>query len=172
MGDAELELTLGQILDRAIEATQADFGNIQLLSPKDGSLRIAAQRGFETPFLQFFRVVKNDKTACASAMQNARPIVVREVRQSKMFTESARRELLNAGVRAVQSTPVQSTDGRIVAMISTHFRAPHAPTPPQMARVEALARELSAALHLRERPTPLDVRKTIEELRESRAAKR
>jgi len=45
-------------LDAAVEGTGADMGNIQL-SRADG-LVIVAQRGFDTPFLDFFSCVGNE----------------------------------------------------------------------------------------------------------------
>jgi len=166
----ELQTALGEILDRAIDATAADFGNIQLRSP-DGSLRIAVHRGFDRDFLQFFRVVKNDKTVCASALKDGRRVVVRDVRRSAKFTESTRRELLKAGVLAVQSTPVRLQDGRIVAMVSTHFRRRHTPTRTQLARIDRLVREAADLIGREAAALALDVRQTIEDFRDSAGAK-
>jgi DNA-binding response OmpR family regulator len=45
---------LDETLDAAIAITRADKGNIQLLNAESGMLEIAAQRGFERPFLSFF----------------------------------------------------------------------------------------------------------------------
>ena len=41
------ESALEAILDAAIALTHADKGNIQLIDDKTGTLRIAAQRGFD-----------------------------------------------------------------------------------------------------------------------------
>ena len=48
----DFPLLLHEILDAAIEITGAQMGNIRLL--EGDLLRIAAQRGFEEPFLEFF----------------------------------------------------------------------------------------------------------------------
>jgi hypothetical protein len=37
--------------------TGADLGNLQIRDPTDGTLRIAAQSGFEREFLEYFEVV-------------------------------------------------------------------------------------------------------------------
>jgi hypothetical protein len=49
---------LAGILDAAINLTGADKGNIQLPDAASGSLVIAAQRGFEEPFLNIFANVR------------------------------------------------------------------------------------------------------------------
>jgi hypothetical protein len=51
----ELTDLLGEFLEAAIEITGAHKGNIQLF--QDGALKIVQQRGFETPFLDFFDAV-------------------------------------------------------------------------------------------------------------------
>ena len=44
----------------AIALSQADKGNVQLLDSDSGALTIAAQRGFEEPFLSLFEYVRDD----------------------------------------------------------------------------------------------------------------
>ena len=61
-------------LDAAISGTAARMGNIQLACP-DG-LRIAAQRGFDEPYLAFFGLVEGDALACGQAMKHGKRIVV------------------------------------------------------------------------------------------------
>ncbi len=48
----DVSTLLQEIIDAAVAITEADMGNIQLL--EEGTLRIAAQHGFESPFLDFF----------------------------------------------------------------------------------------------------------------------
>jgi YesN/AraC family two-component response regulator len=68
---------LHDVLDAAIEITQADMGNIQLL--RDGELKIVAQRGFHAPFLEYFESVREGSAACGMAMKRARRVVVEDV---------------------------------------------------------------------------------------------
>ena len=166
-----LHIALNEILQRAIDVTDADFGNIQLVFPRDGSLRIAVHHGFDTRFLTFFRVVKHDLSACAAALQQSKRVVVRDVRRSRLFTEAARRELLKAGVKSVQSTPVCTPEGKVLAMVSTHFRARRVPTRGQLRRVDVLARDAADVIESAGTPGRVDVKKTIEELHDSTVAK-
>jgi len=154
------------VLDWAIATTGADFGNIQLLAPSDGSLRIVAQRGFSHSFLEFFRVVNDDRTACGAAMSLGRQVVVPDVRYSPIFTEPARRILLNDGVLACQSTPILAAGGRVIGMLSTHYNAPYVPAGRRLLKVDALARR-AASLTLPEVRSDLlmDVRTLIDDIR-------
>jgi PAS domain S-box-containing protein len=124
-----LELTqcLDKIIETAIVITQADKGNIQLFDGKSGILEIAAQRGFEEPFLKFFAAVRSEEASvCAPAVRSAQRVIVEDVTQSDIFAgQPSLRVLLDAGVRAVQSTPIITGTGDLLGTISTHFSKPH-----------------------------------------------
>ena len=120
---------LAQILDAAIAITGADKGNIQLVDPASDALHIATSRGFEQPFLDFFSAVrKGEAAACGTVLQTTERVIVEDVARSKIFTgQPALAVLLDAGVRAVQSTPLTGRTGVVLGMISTHFSRSHRP---------------------------------------------
>jgi PAS domain S-box-containing protein len=126
----ELHGCLEDILDTAIAITGADKGNIQLLDAATDTLEIAAQRGFQKPFLDFFaQVDRKEASACGSALRSAERVIVEDVTQSPIFArQPVLAIMLDAGARAVQSTPLVSSAGTVVGMISTHFCRPHRPS--------------------------------------------
>jgi PAS domain S-box-containing protein len=132
-----------EILDAAIRVTGAEKGNIQLLDEKSGTLTIVAQRGFEEPFLRFFQTVHLEKgAACGTALHHARRIVVKDVTKSEVFAGTASLPvLLEARVGAVQSTPLVSSGGRVVGVISTHFAKPHAPNERELRMMDLVAQQ-------------------------------
>jgi hypothetical protein len=110
-------------LDAAIGAIGADMGNVQLARP-DG-LHIVAQRGFEAPFLDFFAVVHDVRSACSSAMNGGRRVVITDVATDPLFAGTPTGEIMaKAGVRAVQSTPLVADFGRLLGVLSTHWTTP------------------------------------------------
>lgn len=117
------EACLSAIVDAAIFVTAADKGNLQLLDPWTGCLVIRAQRGFDQPFLDFFSYVHDESDAtCSAALSQVKRVIVEDVAASEMFTgKPAADVLLKEEVRAVQSTPLRSTAGHVVGMLSTHF---------------------------------------------------
>jgi signal transduction histidine kinase/CheY-like chemotaxis protein len=119
--DADHDACLLEILDTAIALTSSDKGNLQILDAETRTLRIAVQRGFERPFLDFFASVSGDAaSACGSAMLTSERTLVADVRKSELFDEHALRILAEARVRAVQSTPLISSRGNVLGMVSTH----------------------------------------------------
>lgn len=112
-----------ELLDAAIRVTRAEMGNVQLLDPASASLRIEAQRGFARPFLDYFGRVHRGEAACGVALKRRRRVVVPDVTESPIFRNTPALEvLLDAGARAVESTPLLGRNGRVLGMLSLHYR--------------------------------------------------
>lgn len=138
----DLHGLLGNIIDTAIRITRADKGNIQLYDPATQSLHIVAQRGFEQPFLEFFASVPHDVAARGSALRCGKRVVVEDITRSDIFADTpALQVLLQAGVRAVQSTPLISRDGSLVGMMSTYYSQPLRLPERELRLLDLLARQ-------------------------------
>ena len=134
---------LYDVLDAALEITGAQMGNVQLLDR--GTLKIVAQRGFRAPFLEFFAEVDNGSASCGEAMRRGDRVVVEDVISSPIFANTRALEvLLEAGARAVQSTPIVNHSGTLVGIFSTHFCEPHRPDPRELRLLDLLARQAGA----------------------------
>jgi PAS domain S-box-containing protein len=132
-----------EIVDAAIAVTGADMGNIQLLDSVSGVLKIVANRGFERPFLDFFNAVHpGQAAACGTAMLTGKRVIIEDVSASPLFLGTAALEAMRAaGAMAVQSTPLVSRSGRLVGMLSTHYRTPRRPMDRDLHLVDLLARQ-------------------------------
>ena len=139
---SDFDRNLNAIVDAAIAITGTDKGNLQLLDPTTRILTIAAQRGFEDPFLKFFASVRDDASACAAAMRSGGRVIVEDVRESEIFAgQPSKDALIDAGVCAVTSTPLLASSGNLLGMISTHFAAPHRPSERELHLTDLLARQ-------------------------------
>lgn len=132
---------LDRIVAAAIEVTGADKGNLQVL--EGSGLKIAAHRGFDEPFLEFFACVSAEPgSTCGVALQSAARVIVADVTRSDVYAGQASQSvLLEAGVRACQSTPLISSTGAVLGMISTHYSRPQRPTARQLQVLDLLARQ-------------------------------
>ncbi|HEX5244074.1 MAG TPA: sensor histidine kinase [Tepidisphaeraceae bacterium] len=140
--DAEFKKCLLEIIDTAIVITNADKGNIQLFDRTSGGLVISAQRGFDDAFLKFFAKVSDDAAACAAAMRSGQRVIVEDVLASEIFAgQSSQAALITADVRAVISSPLVSSAGALLGMISTHFSNPNRPDDRQLRLLDLLARQ-------------------------------
>jgi GAF domain-containing protein len=114
------------VLDAAISVGSADYANVQLIHPRLGGLELMAHRGFQQPFVEFFRYVSDTRSACGTALKRGRPIIVEDVANSRVFSQTSQLEVvLDAGVRAVKSLPLVGSHGRMMGMLSVHYRHPY-----------------------------------------------
>jgi PAS domain S-box-containing protein len=120
---SDLVTLLGEVLDAAIAVTGTDMGNVQLVEPETGDLKIIVQRGFAKDFLDYFNAVRKGMAACGIAMKNGSRAIVENVESDPLLDDDSRKVMLAAGARSVQSTPFITRSGQLLGMFSTHYRA-------------------------------------------------
>jgi PAS domain S-box-containing protein len=149
---------LKEMLDAAIWISHADRGCIQLHDPQSDVLRLTIQRGFEEPFRKFFETVtRTDMAASGIAFAQAERVIVEDVGRSEVYRDKPAGEiLLEAGVRAVQSTPLIGSTGTVLGMLSTHYFQPFRPDERACRLLDILARQAADYVE----------RKRVEEQRE------
>ena len=136
-----LNAGLNEMLVAAVELLGGDMGNIQLLDPAKGALVIAAQKGFQQPFLDFFKEVSADEdSACGRALRTGERIIIEDVDADQGFAPY-RVVAHAAGYRAVQSTPLIGRHGKRLGVLSTHFRMVHRPTEHDLQLLDLYARQ-------------------------------
>jgi GAF domain-containing protein len=120
-------LLVTKILEGALTLAGADRGNVQVLDPTTGSLRIAAQCGFGAEFLEYFAVVDDGRSACGRAARERAQTVIVDVDIDAWF--APHRDIAAASAfRAVQSTPLIERTGRLLGVVSTHYPRPYSPS--------------------------------------------
>jgi GAF domain-containing protein len=123
---AEAQAMLRECLQDALSMLRADRGNVQLIDPDSGCLRIAAQAGFSEEFLEYFAVVDDDASACGRAAAHLAQTVIADVNTDSRFAPH-RGIAAASGFRAVQSTPLVDLRGHLVGVLSTHYPHPYCP---------------------------------------------
>ena len=140
------EDAVATLLNDVIALHGAEFGDVQL--PVGDELVIVAQSGFGPAFLQTFRRVGYaDGSACGQALQERRTIVIPDVECDAGF-EPFRAAARAAGFRAVQTTPLFTSGGDLMGMVSTHFAQAHRPTEIEMDTLQSYS--VCAADYLKE----------------------
>jgi PAS domain S-box-containing protein len=137
-----IQVLLDKIVFAAIEIMHADMGNMQQITG-EGDLKIVAQSGFKQPFLDFFNCVGTDShAACSVAMASKERIIISDVTQSPIFLNTPSLDvLLEAGVRAVVSTPFFTRSGEFLGVISTHYRTAREPDEFDLRLLDLLVRQ-------------------------------
>jgi PAS domain S-box-containing protein len=138
----DIEGCLRDVLGVAIEISGAAKGNIQLLDRESGALRLAAQSGFDQPFVEFFESVSDDDTACGVALRTKQRVIIEDITKSEIDAGQASFDAMrDADVMAVQSLPLLSSTGNVLGMISVHFAQTHRPSEQEMRLMDLLARQ-------------------------------
>lgn len=135
-----------KILDAAVELMHSDFASMQRLYPQRGEageLRLLGYRGFSPEAVKFWEWVRADSgSTCGEALRTGRRAAASDVETCDFTAGSEDRAVyLRTGIRAVQSTPLFSRSGRMLGMISTHWRKPYQPTENELRRLDVLARQ-------------------------------
>ena len=142
----EIQALYGKIIDAAVSIMRSDFASMQMLYPdrgKGGELRLLAFSGFDPEAAKFWEWVRTDSScACGVALRTGRRAIVTDVENCESMAGSDDQTTYQrAGIRAVQSTPLVSRSGKLVGMISTHWRNPHNPSEHDLRLFDILARQ-------------------------------
>ena len=132
-----------QILEAAIELMASDAASVQMLAADHASLTLLGWRNFHPDSAAFWqRLTVDAGCTCGRALAANARVVVTDVESCAFLagTEDLL-EFRRSGIRAVQSTPLQSRSGRPLGMLSTHWRTPHEPTEEDFRFFDVLARQ-------------------------------
>jgi PAS domain S-box-containing protein len=131
------------VLDAAVELMFAHMGSLQVFHPERGELRLLAERGFHPESAAYWEWVRLDSgSTCGMALSAGCRVIVPDIEASEAMAGTADLDAFRrSGIRAVQSTPLVARSGRLLGMISTHWRKPHRPTGRELQTLDVLARQ-------------------------------
>jgi len=132
-----------EILEAAVAIMHSDFASMQMFYPERGELRLLAHRGFNPIAAASFEWVRpGSGTSCSVALATGNRSIVPDIELSDFMSGSEELETCRrTGIRATQSTPLFSRAGRLLGMISTHWRKPHEPSKRNLRLLDVLARQ-------------------------------
>ena len=139
----ELQVILEKIIDAALLFTNADMGNIQLRDPESGKLKMRVHRGFQKDWLDYWDIVDENRGTCGAVLRKGERVIVEDVRKSPLFSglPATLEVQLKAGVLAVQSTPIMNRQGKLLGVISTHYKTPRRPDDHALRFLDLLAQQ-------------------------------
>jgi len=144
MGTEGLPKLLEASVDAALELTRAKRGTLEIYDPASETLHLRVQRGFQSPFLEYFAARPGSVGSSMEAMRRRERVLAEDVRSSPLFEQASTREVLEAaGVRAVLSVPVLGPDGRLLAVLSTHWAEPLKPDDATLRLLDLLSRQVA-----------------------------
>src|SRR5688572_3119808 len=143
------EVDVEALYDKLVEAAQAitrsDFASLQQFFPHlgaRGELKLIGHRGFDAAASRFWAWVKADSAGtCGVAIMRRERVIASNVEKTAFMAGTVEQaQLLAAGIRSVQSTPLLSRRGELVGMLSTHWTRCHEPSERDLRLLDILAR--------------------------------
>ena len=144
--EQDVQILYDKLVDAAAAIMGSDFASMQMLHPErgeKGELELLGARGFSPEATKFWRWVCADLgSTCGEALRTGKRAIAANVETCDFMAGTPDREVyLATGIYSVQSTPLVSRSGRVLGMISTHWRDPHEPSEPDLQRLDVLARQ-------------------------------
>jgi signal transduction histidine kinase len=128
------------IIDAAVILAKANTGTLQIF--EKGSLRFVSSHGVHQPFLDYFADADKVASACGRAAQRNERVIVPDVETSPIFAGTPSLQvLLDANIRASQSTPLVSRKGELLGVLNTHWNRPYEPNEQDLWRIDLLVRQ-------------------------------
>lgn len=144
---------LGEVmLDKIVDAHQADFGSLQVWDGDTRTLRLLSHSGFDRSTTKRFAVVGDGAgSVCEAAQARRIRIVVEDIETSTDFA-ALRGWAWEMGIRSIQTTPVIDRAGRFLGAFSTYFAEPRVFRNSDHAISDHYAQQLAALLRNFARP--------------------
>lgn len=144
-----------KIIAAAVTLMDAQFASIQLYHSQNGNtpeLELLAFRGFSKPSAKLWKTVNFDSpSSCGTALRRLQRVEIPDIEDEPDLAGTVHLDMYReAGIRAMQSTPLVSRSGNLVGMISTHWDRPHQAEDRQLRAFDLLARQATEILERRE----------------------
>jgi two-component sensor histidine kinase/integral membrane sensor domain MASE1 len=137
MGEGgQIEKSLDEVIDAAVAISRANKGYLQFLDPGTGTLMLAVQWGFDGPSLKLFQQIQE-----TSGVGAAERMIVEDLRADGKLSGQVSKEFADAGIRAITATPLLSSTGNVLGILSTFFDTPHHPGERELRLIDLLARQ-------------------------------
>jgi len=129
-----------RIVEAARRLMLSDAASIQELDAADSRLKLLAHTGFHPESAAFWAYVDADVgSSCGRALIARDRVVVPDMDEFEADPHDVA-AYRRSGIMAVQSTPLVASSGRIIGMMSTHWKHPHTPSADSYRFFDVLAR--------------------------------
>jgi PAS domain S-box-containing protein len=142
---------LARILDALCrlveELSSGALSSILLLEPNGNRLHHGAAPNLPKVYVDAIdgSVIGPSAGSCGTAAYRAKPVIVSDIATDPLWADY-RDVALPHGLRACWSSPILSSDGRVLGTFAIYYREPRSPTPQQLEIIEHITHLASIAL--------------------------
>jgi CheY-like chemotaxis protein len=143
---------LHKVLEASVALLKADKGNVLLIEEEQKQMRLAISIGFPQEFIDKYGTLSSESaTACGKAYQRRERVVVEDITRDPDFVRMGYRKD-NFGFTSVQSTPLRGRNGRLFAILSTHYEQARRPSEEDLVTLDLYIQEAERVFSLLESP--------------------
>jgi two-component system CheB/CheR fusion protein len=145
---ANSEALYDQIVEAAMALLRSDMGSLQMVDAEHNELRLLAWKGFHpASAARWDKLSAQSPTCCGAALRAGQRVIVPDVRASELLQDwDSLQHYDLCDITALQSTPLVSRAGRLVGILSTHWRQRHEPDERELRLLDVLARQAADVL--------------------------
>lgn len=134
-----------KVVEAAAKIMKSDVCTVQILHPDRGiagELQMLASTGLDAHGIEYWKWVRGDSgCTCGEVLRTGRRAIAEDVETCLFMAGTHDRDvLLGGGIRAGQTTPLITREGKLVGMISTHWGQPHKPSERELRMLDIIAR--------------------------------
>lgn len=149
-------LLYDQIVLAAIDFMDADAASIQMLHSESSKLQLLSSKGFHPEAVKHLEWIQFDsETAGGTTIDSSTHSIVSDTKEKEHLS----------GIKAMQSTPLFSRDGKLVGVLSAYWKKVHEPLKKEMILLDILARQAADAIERKQNEEVL--KKAEQALRDS-----
>jgi len=143
--EVDVDALYAKLVGVAKALMRSDYASMQQYFPHlgaRGELKLIGHYGFSEEAAKFWAWVRADsRCTCGVAIVRRERVIAPDVEKTDFMADTAdQKQLLAAGIRAAQTTPLLSRRGELVGMITTHWKVPHEPSERDLRLLDILAR--------------------------------
>jgi PAS domain S-box-containing protein len=140
-------LILDALCQLVEELASGSLSSILLFDPSDNRLRHGAAPSLPITYTEAIDggVIGPSAGSCGTAAYRAEPVIVSDIATDPLWADY--RDLALAhGLRACWSSPILSSEGRVLGTFATYYREPRSPTPQEHNVIERITHLASIAI--------------------------
>lgn len=134
---------LDEITSTVIEISNANMCSIRVADAQSGSMKILAHSGLNEPYLKHFECIEEGSALCREVYERKERITIEDVTKCTYFTGQDLKIILDAGIIAIQNTPLLNRSGILTGMLITYFNTPYKPNEHELDLLDIVARQIS-----------------------------
>ena len=143
--EVDVEALYTRLVNVARIIMRSDYASMQQYYPHlgaRGELKLIANHGFSEAAAKFWAWVRADsRCTCGVAIARRERVIADDIENTEFMAGTEdQKQLLAAGIRSAQTTPLLSRRGELVGMITTHWKVPHTPSERDLWLLDIVAR--------------------------------